>query len=123
MRVNCIDSLDRTNCMQQLVGRYALQKQLQAMNIIEETDQIHHFPEILENYEKSFEVLGDKLSLQYGGSIAHHSSLDRTKGFFNNFVPEFITSVKRHWANNFSDSYKQGEYYFIINRCYQSFLG
>jgi phosphatidylinositol 3,5-bisphosphate 5-phosphatase len=51
--------------------------------------------------------MGDEISLQYGGSIAHHASLSKKKGFFKSAIPELWTSVKRHWANNFSDSSKQ----------------
>lgn len=60
------------------------------------------------NFQKYFETMGDEISLQYGGSIAHHASLSKKKGFFKNAIPELWTSVKRHWANNFSDSSKQG---------------
>jgi hypothetical protein len=94
--------------MQQLVGKYALEKQLRALNLIDENISLNNLPDLVRNYEKYYEKLGDKLSLQYGGSIAHHSSLHKGKGFFRNSIPELITSVKRHWANNFSDSYKQG---------------
>lgn len=52
--------------------------------------------------------MGDEISLQYGGSIAHHANLSKKKGLFKNALPELWTSVKRHWANNFSDSSKQG---------------
>lgn len=115
--------------MQQLIGKAALEKQLKALNILDEEDQLQSLTEVITSYEKYFEILGDKLSLQYGGSLAHHSSLHKTKGLFKNSIPELITSVKRHWANNFSDSYKQGRRYLaasISNALYrrnQSVLG
>ena len=107
VRVNCVDSLDRTNSIQQLIGKSVLEKQLKQLEIINEDENLIDYPEILEEFTRYYEVLGDKLSLQYGGSIAHHSSLGKGKSF-NNSLIELMTSVKRHWANNFSDSYKQG---------------
>ena len=48
--------------------------------------------------------MGDEIALQYGGSKAHHSNFNnKKKGFFKSSLPELITSVKRHIANNFSD--------------------
>lgn len=94
--------------MQTLIGKYVLEKQLRALNLIEDDVWLTNLPDLVRKYEKYFEVLGDKLSLQYGGSLAHHSSLDKGKGFFKSSIPELITSIQRHWANNFSDSYKQG---------------
>ena len=50
--------------------------------------------------------MGDSISMQYGGSIAHHSQLGEKKGIFK-AVPEWVTGIKRHLANNFSDPYRQ----------------
>ena len=54
-----------------------------------------------------YNEMGDSISMQYGGSIAHHSQLDAgRKGIFK-AVPEWVTGIKRHLANNFSDPYRQ----------------
>ena len=42
---------------------------------------------------------GDLLSLQYGGSIAHKQNTSHTF--------EFMTSIKRHYNNSFTDQEKQ----------------
>lgn len=55
--------------------------------------------------------MGDAISLQYGGSEAHHTALNKKKNFFKNALPELLTSVKRHYANNFLDPMRQN----IIN--------
>jgi len=52
--------------------------------------------------------MGDEISLQYGGSIAHKQNINKKKGIFKGAIPELWTSMKRHWANNFSDASKQG---------------
>jgi len=49
-----------------------------------------------------YNEMGDIISLQYGGSIAHHSQLSKKKGLLQS-LPELVTSVKRHLANNFFD--------------------
>jgi len=53
-----------------------------------------------------YDEMGDQISLQYGGSIAHHAQLGQKKGMFA-VASELVTSVKRHYANNFSDPYRQ----------------
>ena len=53
-----------------------------------------------------YNEMGDSIPMQYGGSIAHHSQLDAgRKGIFK-AVPEWVTGIKRHLANNFSDPYR-----------------
>ena len=51
------------------------------------------------------------ISLQYGSSLAHHSNLTKKKNIFKNAIPELLTSVRRHYANNFLDPQRQ----LIIN--------
>ena len=53
-----------------------------------------------------YDEMGDQISMQYGGSIAHHAQLGKKKGVLA-FASELVTSVKRHYANNFSDPYRQ----------------
>lgn len=53
-----------------------------------------------------YNEMGDSISLQYGGSIAHHSQLQKKKSFFASLT-EVGTSIKRHYANNFSDPQRQ----------------
>lgn len=62
-------------------------------------------------FKNLFDEHGDLISLQYGGSKAHHSNLTKKKKFFQNVIPELVTSVKRHYANNFLDPQRQ----LIIN--------
>jgi len=57
------------------------------------------FNAIVDMYSK----MGDVISMQYGGSIAHHSQLQKNQKAFMNSIPELITSVKRHYNNNFKD--------------------
>ena len=106
IRTNCIDSLDRTNFIQELIGFKVLEKQLKSLKVTQDNElqlnsQLAKF--LLNMYEK----MGDHIALQYGGSVAHHNNFQKKKGFKGN-LSEFVTSVKRHLANNFSDPSRQG---------------
>ena len=48
--------------------------------------------------------MGDIISLQYGGSVAHKTDF----GYRNTAKQiEFFTSLKRYYSNTFTDQYKQ----------------
>jgi hypothetical protein len=57
------------------------------------------FNRIFEMYNK----MGDVISMQYGGSIAHHASMGKKKGLG---LGEMYTSIKRHWNNMYIDPSK-----------------
>ncbi len=57
------------------------------------------FNSVVDLYQKN----GDLISMQYGGSVAHHSQLQRNQKAFMNSIPELITSVKRAYNNYFND--------------------
>ncbi len=64
---------------------------------------------IISVYREMYQRNGDLLSLQYGGSIAHKQNTSHTF--------EFMTSIKRHYNNSFTDQEKQVKfklYYFIL---------
>jgi len=46
--------------------------------------------------------MGDIISLQYGGSLAHHNNFSKKKNIFST-LQETGTSLKRHYFNNFKD--------------------
>lgn len=48
--MNCIDSLDRTNTMQQLMGRSVLEKQFKALDIIQEDESLNDLPTVAEKF-------------------------------------------------------------------------
>ena len=62
---------------------------------------------IISVYRGMYQRNGDLLSLQYGGSIAHKQNTSHTF--------EFMTSIKRHYNNSFTDQEKQVLYYLIYN--------
>jgi len=89
--------------VQCLIGYYASLVQLKQLNLIKEikTDlQSEFYKQIF----GMFEDMGDHISLQYGGSIAHHAAVGK-KGKLSS-ISELLTSFKRHLANNFTDPQK-----------------
>ena len=111
IRTNCIDSLDRTNEAQCFIGMYVLKKQLRKLGIILKSSEVKAASPLGIQFKNLFDDHGDLISLQYGGSKAHHSNLTKKKNFFQNVIPELVTSMKRHYANNFLDPQRQ----LIIN--------
>jgi len=81
-------------------------KQLKALKVIKK-EELQLNTSLFHLVIKAYNSMGDNISLQYGGSIAHHSSLNKKKSFLKNSLPELLTSVKRHWANNFKDPERQ----------------
>ena len=111
MRTNCIDSLDRTNFAQELIGYVAILEQLVKMRVIKKAE-IQMKSEFFNSFFEMYNKMGDSISMQYGGSIAHHASMGKKKGLG---VGELITSVKRHFNNVVIDPSKQ--------RVFNLFLG
>ena len=59
-------------------------------------------PKILKTFRDMYQRQGDVLSIQYGGSITHkQTDINESHTF------EFMTSIKRHFSNSFTDNYKQ----------------
>ena len=104
MRTNCIDSLDRTNFGQEMIGYRVCLMQLKQLGL-SDGELIRFNSMLFKEVTNMYDEMGDQISLQYGGSIAHHAQLSKKKGFLA-IASELVTSVKRHLANNFSDPYR-----------------
>jgi phosphatidylinositol 3,5-bisphosphate 5-phosphatase len=95
-----------------LIGYYASLVQLKQLNLIKEikTDlKSEFYKQIFGMYEE----MGDHISLQYGGSIAHHAQVGQKKGKLSS-ISELLTSFKRHLANNFTDPQKQNVFNLFL---------
>jgi len=68
--------------------------------------EINLSSEFFATIHNMYEEMGDSISMQYGGSKAHHSTAGKKKSVLAS-LPELITSVRRHYANNFTDPQKQ----------------
>ena len=120
-RNNCIDSLDRTNVVQSVIGRYFLFYILSNIgfsNIKPSEDDV--FINFQGSFESKFKLLwadhGDSISLAYSGTGALKSDFVRTgnRTIMGNIQDGYL-STKRFYLNNFRDGYNQD--------CHDYFLG
>ncbi|CAL1376299.1 unnamed protein product [Linum trigynum] len=108
LRTNCIDCLDRTNVAQYAYGLAALGKQLDALGFLE-------FPSIdldnplAENLMRLYELMGDTLARQYGGSAAHNKIFSERRGQWKAATQsqEFFRTLQRYYSNAYVDAQKQ----------------
>ena len=120
-RTNCIDSLDRSNVVQSVIGRYFLFMILSECgfsNVKPSDDDV--FRKFQGLFESTFKLLwadhGDGLSLAYSGTGALKSDFVRTgkRTIMGNLKDGYL-SCKRFYLNNFRDGYNQD--------CHDYFLG
>jgi len=109
IRSNCVDCLDRTNVFQQVIGTAVMVSQLRSMGLDvkepnNEDDEI--FGALTELYKK----MGNIISNQYAGSLAHKQTIKDTRNKISKFIdkiPEILNTCKRYFNNSFNDQYKQ----------------
>ena len=120
-RTNCIDSLDRTNVVQSVFGRYFLLlilKDLKLSNVSPSKDNISI--SFKDGFERKFKNIwadnGDHISHAYSGNEAMKSDYVRTgKRTILGALNDGYLSTKRVFINNFRDGYNQD--------CHDYFLG
>ena len=72
-----------------------------------------------------YEELGDVVALQYGGSEAHAAMLAKLQGRsdMSSSVSDFRKTVRRAWANVFSDEEKQKAINLFLGKFRLSSMG
>lgn len=105
LRTNCIDCLDRTNVSQFSVGMRALGQQLYVMGI-RNTPLLESRSQLVMVLMKLYSLVGDAISMQYGGSEAHKNVKNSTARE-NVKHRELLTSIRRYYSNSFTDTAKQ----------------
>jgi hypothetical protein len=120
-RTNCIDSLDRTNVVQSVFGRYFLLLILKDLKLSDVTPSKENislpFKEGFENkFKNIWADVGDHVSLAYSGTGAMKSDFVRTgKRTIFGALDDGILTTRRLFINNFRDGYNQD--------CHDYFLG
>lgn len=109
MRINCIDCLDRTNVVQGVLARKALEAVLISFNLLGKSATL---PEAYPEVERQFKILwadhGDMLSTQYAGTGAMKSGFTRTgKRTIGGVIDDGVKAVVRYYLNNYQDGFKQ----------------
>ena len=110
-RVNCLDSLDRTNVVQSEIARTILFKKLFKINIIPKINVVAFEP-FPHTSEEAFRTVwsdnGNNLSRIYSGTGAMKSDFTLTgKRTTYGIARDGILSVQRYFINNFTDGYYQ----------------
>lgn len=67
IRTNCLDCLDRTNCVQTFLGLEILSKQLQAMQLVDKKQTVSRFEEV---FKQMWINNGNEISKIYAGTGA-----------------------------------------------------
>lgn len=107
LRVNCVDSLDRTNTAQFVLGKVALAFQLQALGVLIEPS-LEYDTDAVRLIEQLYEDHGDTIALQYGGSqLVHRVKTYRKIAPITSHSSEIMQTLSRYYSNTFSDAEKQ----------------
>lgn len=107
VRVNCVDSLDRTNTAQFALGKVALGFQLQALGVLN-APTIEYDTDAVRLLEQLYEDHGDTIALQYGGSqLVHRVKTYRKVAPITSHSSEIMQTLSRYYSNTFSDAEKQ----------------
>jgi hypothetical protein len=107
VRVNCVDSLDRTNTAQFVLGKVALAFQLQALGVLIEP-HLEYDTDAVRLLEQLYEDHGDTIALQYGGSqLVHRVKTYRKIAPITSHSSEIMQTLSRYYSNTFSDAEKQ----------------
>eukprot|EP00922_Rhytidocystis_sp_ex-Travisia-forbesii_P020581 GHVS01030256.1.p1 GENE.GHVS01030256.1~~GHVS01030256.1.p1 ORF type:complete len:552 (+),score=137.83 GHVS01030256.1:133-1788(+) len=105
VRSNCVDCLDRTNFAQLSIGITFLAHQLHTIALLPEP-ALAFDSQVVSVLSELYDLLGDHLSLQYGGSITH-KKFTRERPRMMKHSKELLTSITRHYTNTFADSERQ----------------
>lgn len=132
VRTNCIDCLDRTNVAQFALGVRFLTNALKCLGVCRETDGLASINVVLKVFMGMFAHMGNKISLQYGGSEAHNKmrgnagSSGQTSGGTDTAMAAVTTSTSGNSSRNKSSAEtgakrsKGGELLTSVKRYYSN---
>lgn len=110
IRTNCIDTLDRTNVAQFLIGRIALRSQLKALNV-DLSEQIEGV------FKKMWYGNGNTLSIQYSGTPSIKSQIVLSgKNSKTGLLRDLVFSCKRYIINRFRHGAVQSAYAMVTEQ-------
>lgn len=108
IRTNCVDCLDRTNTAQFAMGRCALAHQLYKMGFLKYPPRLEFDSDCVAMLESLYEIHGDTLALQYGGSqLVHRIKTYRKTAPWTSSGSDIVQNLSRYYSNTFSDQEKQ----------------
>ncbi|CAO1341880.1 unnamed protein product [Diamesa tonsa] len=108
IRTNCVDCLDRTNTAQFAMGKCALAHQLYKMGFLRAPPRLEFDSDCITMLESLYEIHGDTLALQYGGSqLVHRIKTYRKTAAWTSQGNDIMQTLSRYYSNTFSDTEKQ----------------
>ncbi|XP_078429542.1 phosphoinositide phosphatase SAC2-like isoform X2 [Wolffia australiana] len=108
LRTNCIDCLDRTNVAQYAFGLVAFGRQLHNLGLTELANAGLATP-LADELLTLYEMMGDTLAMQYGGSGAHNQVFCEKRGQWKASIQsqELLRIIQRYYSNTYADAEKQ----------------
>ncbi|CAA7394982.1 unnamed protein product [Spirodela intermedia] len=108
LRTNCIDCLDRTNVAQYAYGLAGLGQQLHELGLID-VAEIDLASPLADDLANLYEMMGDTLAIQYGGSGAHNQIFCEKRGQWKASIQsqELFRIIQRYYSNTYVDAEKQ----------------
>ncbi|TKS81552.1 Phosphatidylinositide phosphatase SAC1-A [Collichthys lucidus] len=107
-RSNCMDCLDRTNVIQNLLARRSLQCQLRRMGVLDIGQQTEEEADFEKTYKNAWADNADACAKQYAGTGALKTDFTRTgKRTQWGLLMDGWNSMIRYYKNNFSDGFRQ----------------
>lgn len=108
VRTNCMDCLDRTNVIQSMLGRTALDRQLTDLQLLRRGESASDDPEFANLFRNVWADNADTVSRSYSGTGALKTDFTRTgtrtrKGA----LQDLSNSITRYVRNNFRDGPRQ----------------
>lgn len=108
IRSNCIDSLDRTNVVQNKIALKMFDSQLRLFKTVGDGFRLKDCPYYFDIFNNVWADNADALSIQYAGTPALKTDFTRTgKRTYYGAVKDGLNSLTRYVSNNFLDSYRQ----------------
>ncbi|GAA6000959.1 hypothetical protein JCM10207_007343 [Rhodosporidiobolus poonsookiae] len=113
-RINCIDSLDRTNVVQSAISRYVLNRHLVNLGITSGAEPGMH-DELDVAFNEVWANNGDAISREYAGTSALKGDFTRTgKRNWRGAVNDASNSVARLLQSTVSDFFKQAALDYVL---------
>lgn len=111
-RINCIDSLDRTNVVQCVIARRILDDALTELGVLDasspETSSASKFDAFEKQFKATWADHADALAVVYSGSGALKTDFTRTgKRTKPGMLQDLIRSARRYFFQNFLDGRRQ----------------
>jgi hypothetical protein len=108
VRTNCMDCLDRTNVVQTMLGRFAIDRQLTDVGVLQPGETADDDPDFRNLFRNVWADNADVVSKSYSGSGALKTDFTRTgertrRGAFQ----DLNNSITRYVRNNFLDGPRQ----------------